>query len=55
MNKELLKQAEGARAAAVTLAGASTEVKNRALRLIADALSEHQDEILAANQLDVER
>ncbi len=55
MNKELLKQAEGTRAAAVTLAGASTEVKNRALRLIADALSEHQGEILAANQLDVER
>ncbi len=41
-----------ARAAARKLARLSTDVKNKALLNIADALAERQDELLAANKLD---
>jgi glutamate-5-semialdehyde dehydrogenase len=51
----LLAQAQAAKAAARNLAGLSTTVKNRALENIAEKLIERQDEILAANTLDVER
>ncbi|MBQ8319988.1 MAG: glutamate-5-semialdehyde dehydrogenase [Clostridia bacterium] len=49
--KEILT---GARAAARTLAVASTEEKNRALSLIADGLLENVGEILRENTLDIE-
>jgi len=42
-----------ARAAARALALADTETKNKALRLSADAIRQHQATILAANTLDV--
>ena len=54
MNHELLTQAEEAKAAAVSLAVATTEEKNRALNLIADALMERCGEILDANKKDVD-
>ncbi len=54
MNTELILQAQSAKDAAVKLAVATTEEKNRALRLIADALTERCAEILAANKLDVD-
>ena len=53
--KTVLSQAQAAKAASRKLAGLSTEVKNRALEAIAQALLSRQDEILAANELDVER
>ncbi|MGE3986203.1 MAG: gamma-glutamyl-phosphate reductase, partial [Dehalococcoidia bacterium] len=55
IDQTLLTQAKAAKAAARKLAGLSTPVKNRALEAIADALVKRQDEILAANQQDVER
>ncbi len=53
--KTVLSQAQAAKAASRKLAGLSTEVKNRALEAIAHALLSRQDEILAANELDIER
>jgi glutamate-5-semialdehyde dehydrogenase len=55
VNQTLIAQAKAARAASRRLASLSTSVKNRALESIAEALVARQDEILAANQLDVER
>ncbi|HXH22646.1 MAG TPA: glutamate-5-semialdehyde dehydrogenase [Dehalococcoidia bacterium] len=52
---KLLDQAEAAKKAARKLAGLSTDVKNRALLGIAEALVARQDEILAANAQDIER
>ena len=48
---ELLQQARGAKGA---MALADTETKNRALLAMADALLEHQQAILTANQADLE-
>ena len=55
MNGSVLAQAQAAKAASRRLAGISTTVKNDALHAIADALIANQDEVLAANVLDVER
>jgi len=44
-----------ARAASAKLAQLSTEEKNRLLVAIADAVEEHQKDILAANRADIER
>ena len=52
---ELINAAARAKGAARALAIATTEAKNEALLLIADALTENAEEILAANALDVER
>jgi glutamate-5-semialdehyde dehydrogenase len=52
---EIEQKAQEAKRAARKLATASTEVKNAALNALADALLEHQDEILEANASDVER
>ena len=49
--QELLQKAKGAKTA---MALASTEAKNKALSAMADALEQHQADILAANQLDLE-
>jgi glutamate-5-semialdehyde dehydrogenase len=49
---ELLEKAAGAKAAAIQLALASTELKNRALVAIASAIRAHEAEILAANAQD---
>ena len=49
---ELTDKASGAKAAAVQLALASTDVKNRALAAIADAIRGREGEILAANAHD---
>src|SRR5688500_1205506 len=54
-SETLLAQAQAAKAASRKLAGLSTEVKNRALEGIAQALLSRQDEILAENAVDVER
>ncbi|MEE9285950.1 MAG: glutamate-5-semialdehyde dehydrogenase [Dehalococcoidia bacterium] len=51
---QLHRQARAAREASRRLALLSTEVKDRALLNIADALRERQDTILAANQQDYE-
>ena len=48
---ELLQQARGAKGA---MALADTETKNRALLAMADALLEHQQAILTANEADLE-
>jgi glutamate-5-semialdehyde dehydrogenase len=55
IDETLLSQAKAAKAAARKLASLPTPVKNRALEAIADALVKRQDEIIAANEQDVER
>ena len=55
MNETLLAQAQAAKAASRKLAGLSTQIKNRALEGIAEALIARQEEILAENAVDVER
>ncbi len=50
---ELQTKGDAARRAARDLARTSTDVKNRALEAIADALLDHADEIIAANETDV--
>ena len=54
MNKALLTQAEEARRAAVRLAAAGTDEKNRALSLIADRLERDAEIILEANSRDTD-
>ena len=49
--QELLERARGAKTA---MALAGTEAKNRALSAMADALVKHQDDILTANQQDLD-
>jgi glutamate-5-semialdehyde dehydrogenase len=49
---ELLDKAAGAKSASVVLAQATTDVKNRALLAIANALRAREHEILAANAQD---
>jgi glutamate-5-semialdehyde dehydrogenase len=51
---ELQTKGQAAKQAGRELARTSTEVKNRALTAIADALLEHADEVLRANQHDVQ-
>ena len=54
ITSELQTKGAAAREAARALARLSTEVKNRALNAVADALLARQDDILAANAQDVE-
>ena len=54
MNEKLIEQAKLAKSASVVLASASTEEKNRALMLIADALEAKCGIILEANRRDVD-
>ncbi len=51
----LTQQAEASRAAAKVLASLPADTRNLALDLIAQELTTHQDQILAANQRDLER
>jgi len=53
--KELEQKAKAAKAASKKLAFLSTEIKNKALLNIAEALVSKQDEILAANKVDYEQ
>lgn len=53
MNMEEL--ARDVKQASMRLAGAGSELKNKALAQIADSLQERSDEIIRANQLDLER
>lgn len=53
MNMEEL--ARDVQKASIRLAGAGTELKNKALAQIADSLQERSDEITRANRLDLER
>jgi glutamate-5-semialdehyde dehydrogenase len=53
-SSELATKGRAAREAARRLATLSSEVKNKALFAIAEALLSHQEEILAANALDME-
>ena len=50
---EVRAKAQAARRAARVLARTPTAVKNQALRAVAEALSEQQDELLAANKEDL--
>ncbi len=52
--KELEEKGKAAKAASRRLAFLSTEVKNKALLNIAEALGDKKDEILAANKIDYE-
>ncbi len=54
MDNKILEQAKAAKIASRVLACVTTDEKNRALGLIADALEKRCGEILAANALDVE-
>ena len=54
MNQALLQQAIEAKAASRSLMVAGTDLKNRALSLIADALLLRKEEWLAANDEDME-
>ncbi len=54
MMTALEQQGAGARAAARILATATTAQKNAALQAIAAALEQHQEEIVAANAIDME-
>lgn len=51
---QLTPTLEAARIASVSLASAPTEIKNRALKMMAQSLRDHSDEIVAANQLDLD-
>ena len=53
MREELLQKGALARDAAFKLACIDTELKNRALSAIADALSAHSDEIIEENKKDI--
>jgi len=53
--KELEEKAKAAKAASKKLAFLSTEIKNKALLNIAEAVVSRQDEILAANKVDYEQ
>jgi len=53
--KELKQKGKAAKAASKKLAFLSTEIKNKALLNIAEALIDKQDEILAANKVDYEQ
>ncbi len=53
MTDELVDKASGAKKASVVLAQASTDLKNRALTAIANAIRSREKEILAANGQDV--
>ena len=54
MKEVIAEQAQLAQTAALKLASLTTETKNAALFAMADALEKRQDEILAANEVDVE-
>ncbi len=49
----LIEMGKRARQASTSLATASSDTKNRALHLIADALTEHAQELIAANKIDL--
>lgn len=53
MTEELLKKGSAAKNAAFELACVSTELKNKALEAIADALEKYADKIIAANKTDI--
>ena len=55
MESEAIRKARAAKKAATDLALATTEQKNKALSYIAHGLEEHSDDILQANQKDLER
>ena len=50
---QLTPTLEAARTASLSLASAPTEVKNKALKLIARSLRDHVDQIVTANQVDL--
>lgn len=54
MTEELIKKGEAAKEAAFSLATVSTDVKNKALEQIADALVKNSKAILEANEMDLE-
>ena len=54
MNKELLEKGTLARNAAYKLVSVPTPIKDRALDAIAEALVLRADEIIAANEIDIE-
>lgn len=55
MNEALIKIGQRAQAAADQVALLDTATKNQALLAMADALADHQEDIIAANQADLDR
>ncbi|MFZ5755016.1 MAG: aldehyde dehydrogenase family protein, partial [Bacillota bacterium] len=53
--EELKIKGQLAKEASILLSTLSTETKNQALAAMAEALERHEEEILAANQKDIER
>ena len=54
MTEELLQKGGLAKAASYKIATVKTDVKNKALEAIADALEEKADEIIEANKKDIQ-
>ncbi len=54
LQEEILAKAKAAKKAAAQMALLSTEVKNQALRAMADALLKRQELILSENEKDLE-
>ena len=54
LRETIIEQGKKAQQAKVQLAVCQTAVKDRALRAMAQALIDRQDEVLAANQADME-
>ncbi len=52
---DMMEEARKMKLASPFVAASSLETRNRALEMVADALSSHKDEIFAANQEDLER
>lgn len=54
LKEEIMRRAAAAKMAAYSLANTATEVKNKALLAMAEALQKNKDEILFKNEIDVE-
>lgn len=52
---DIQQSSQAAKKASITLAAASTELKQKALENVAKKLAEHTSEIIAANKIDIER
>ncbi len=54
LKEEIMRRAAAAKMAAYSLANTATEVKNKALLAMAEALQKNKDDILFKNEIDVE-
>lgn len=51
---DFIEIAKNAKEASLKIASASVEIKNKALKAVADAIENHKDEIFTANKIDLE-